>query len=127
MIGMDDRHSSRQMIGTLAFLLTGPILWAADLTAIYGAQSSLCAFGAIGPNSIGWLVIATSALLLLADIIALARPRMVFHLLTGTSPPDESQWTFLAGVMRVLAGLSALTITYFALAAVLLRACAQLR
>ena len=44
---MDDRNSPRQMIGTLVFLIAGPILWAVDLTVIYGAQSSLCAFGAL--------------------------------------------------------------------------------
>lgn len=126
MTGMEDRQSSRQMIGTLAFMLTGPILWAADLTAIYGAQSSLCAFGALPQSAVGWLVIATSVLLMLVAGIAVAKPRQLFSVFTGTQPPEE-QWAFLQGSMRALAALSALAILYFTLAATMLPACAQLR
>lgn len=123
---MDDRQSSRQMVGTLTFILAGPILWAVDLTAIYGAQSSLCAFDALSQPIVGWLVIAISALLALAAGIAAVRPRPLFGLLAGAPPPAE-QWQFLQGAMRLLVGLSVLAIAYFTLAATLLPACAQLR
>lgn len=126
MIGMDDRNSSRQMIGTLVFILTGPILWAAELTAIYGAQSSLCAFGAVPQVTVGWLVIAISLVLLLADIVAIVRPFPLFNLLVGGSPPPD-QRAFILGAMRGLGSLSALAMLYFMLAATFLPACAQLR
>ncbi|GHA38694.1 hypothetical protein GCM10007989_38050 [Devosia pacifica] len=123
---MDDRNSSQQMIGTLVFILTGPILWAADLTAIYGGQSSLCAFEALPQGVVGWLVIATSVVLILADIVAIVSPLPLFNLLVGRPPPPD-QRDFILGAMRGLGTLSALAMLYFTLAAVLLPACEQLR
>lgn len=108
------------------FMLVGPILWAVDLTAIYGAQSSLCAFDALPQPIVGSLVIAISALLALAAGIAAVSPRPLFGLLAGAPPPAE-QWGFLQGAMRLLVGLSVLAIAYFTLAATVLPACAQLR
>lgn len=123
---MDDRQSSRPMVGTLTFILAGPILWAVDLTAIYGAQSSLCAFDVLPQPVIGWLVADISALLALAAGLAAARPQPLFGLLVGAQPPAE-QWDFLQGTMRLLVALSLLAIVYFTLAATVLPACAQLR
>ncbi len=114
------------MIGTLVFILVGPILWAADLTTIYGAQSALCAFGVLPQAAVGWLVIAKSVLLMLAAVLALAMPRPLFKVLVGAQPPSE-QWEFLQGVMRVLGALSVLAMLYFTLAATLLPACSNLR
>jgi hypothetical protein len=123
---MDDRLSNRQMIGTLVFLLIGPIIWAADLTIIYGAQSSLCAFRALDQGSVGVLVVATTAVLILLDALVLLRPHRFFRLLTS-APPPAAQWDFLRGTMRLLAALSGLAMLYFGAAALLLPACAQLR
>ncbi|WP_338721248.1 hypothetical protein [Devosia sp. XK-2] len=123
---MDDRTSSRQMIGTLVFLIFGPVLWAANLTVIYGAQSSLCAFGALPPAAIALLIGAATLALVAAAILALIWPAGLFHRLTGVSAPAE-QWPFLSGVMRLLAGLSVLAMIYFGAAILVMPTCAPLR
>lgn len=123
---MDDRHSVRQMMGTFLFLLTGPILWAAQFTAIYGAQSSLCAFAALPQHVTGGVVLGISLLVIIVSIITLLWPGAVFRLLTGTTPPED-QAHFLLAVMRLLGALSTLAMLYFGLAAAILPACADLR
>lgn len=128
---MRDTASNRQMIGTLIFIMIGPILWAAQLTLIYGSQSSLCAFGigvgADGGNALAaGIVVAATVLCMALGAVAMARPETSYGLITGAHVPDE-QWGFLIRVMRVLAGLSLLAMFYAALGAVLLPACAQLR
>ncbi len=123
---MDDRHSVRQMMGTFLFLLTGPILWAAQLTAIYGAQSSLCAFAALPQHVIGGIVLGISVLVIIASALTLLWPGAVFRLLTGTTAPED-QSRFLFAVMRLLGALSTLAMVYFALAVAILPGCADLR
>lgn len=128
---MRDTSSNRQMIGTLIFILIGPILWAVQLTLIYGAQSSLCAFGVgVGANGSNALaagtVIATTVVCMGLAALALIRPDGSYELITGTHPPGE-QRRFLVGVLRALGGLSLLAMLYAGLGAALLPACAQLR
>jgi hypothetical protein len=120
---MDERISNRHMVGGFVFLLTGPILWAGAFTVIYGAQSSLCAFGALPQGWISLLVIAATVLLMLADVATMLWPKLVYGLLTGATPP-ETQWPFIRGVMRLLAALALLAMGYFVLAAATLPACA---
>lgn len=122
---MDDRNSSREMIGTLVFLITGPILWATALAAIYGPQSALCAAGAAEALVSGWVLVAL-VLLVVVDGLAMLWPQRLLRLLTGATPPEE-QWPFLCATMRILAALSGLAMLYFGLAAVLLPACGGLR
>ena len=45
MSGMTPYQNTRRTIGTIVFLLAGPILWSLHLTLIYGPQSALCATG----------------------------------------------------------------------------------
>ena len=123
---MDDRKSSRQMIGTFGFLLFGPIAWALNLTLIYGAQSSLCAFGALSPTAIRILVGIICLGLAGCVVAAMARPAVVFQRVTGASPPED-QWQFIRGTMRLLAGLSVLGMLYFALASLSVPGCDVLR
>lgn len=123
---MDDQRSNRQTLGTILFLMAGPILWAGDFTVIYGAQSSLCAFAALDQGAIGMLVSLATGAFILADLAALRWPQPLFRFLAGAAPP-ASEWPFILGVMRGLAALSALAMLYFAFASLLLPACAQLR
>ena len=123
---MDDRNSSRQMIGTFVFLLVGPIAWALNLTLIYGAQSSLCAFGALSPTAIRILVGIICLALAGCVLGAMARPAVVFQRITGASAPED-QWPFIRGTMRLLAGLSVLAMLYFALASLFVPGCDVLR
>jgi len=121
---------SRRTIGTLIFILTGPLLWAGHLTAIYGSQSSMCAFGVGtsdgGQNLLVSGIIGVVTLAFVALIgVAMARPHTVLGWLARREPPPDR--TFLTWVMRLLAALSALAIIYAGAAAIILPACAQLR
>lgn len=119
------------MIGTLVFVMVGPILWAAHLMLIYGSQSSLCAFevglglGGNSPLAAG-AVLGGTVLCMVLSGEALAKPEATFGLITGIAEPGN-QWHFLRAVMRMLTGLSLLAMLYAGLGAVLLPACAQLR
>lgn len=126
MIDMDDTKSSRQMIGTLVFILVGPILWAVHLTVTYGAQSSLCAFDAASETFITAMIIGSAAVFIGLTALAMLKERSCFALLAGTSPPDE-QWPFLKTLMKLLGALSVLGMIYFSIASLILPACAQLR
>ena len=123
---MDDRHSTRQMIGTLLFLLTGPLIWAGHLTVLYGAQSSLCAFDAVDERTVTFLGLGLSALFVIIDLAAIVWSRPLMNLLSGDEAPHQLT-SFLVKLMRGLAALSAVAMTYFALAVLVLPACQQLR
>ncbi|KKB12731.1 hypothetical protein VE25_05740 [Devosia geojensis] len=118
-------------MGTLVFLCLGPLLWAVQLTLIYGPQSSLCAYG-IGTGQggsnllVAGLILIVSALCMGLAAAALLRPGAAYELATGTRPSGET-WPFLTWVMRALAALSLLAMLYAGLGALLLPACAQLR
>jgi hypothetical protein len=122
---------SRQAIGTLVFLCAGPLLWAAQLTLIYGPQSSLCAYG-VGTSEggsnplVAGLVLIVSAACMGLAAAALLKPGSAYELATGVRPSGET-WPFLVWVMRALAALSLLAMLYAGLGALLLPACAQLR
>jgi hypothetical protein len=122
--------SNRQGIGTLIFILVGPIVWAVHLTLIYGSQSSLCAFNLNedrGENS------AVVAIILLVTALSIAvvgfsavRPNFIHALIARGMPPTE-QAKFIVTIMRVLSGLSILAMFYAGLSAVFLPACDPLR
>jgi hypothetical protein len=120
----------RRTIGTLLYLLAGPLLWAAHLTVIYGSQSSLCAFDigetAAGNNSLATTVILVATAVCIGLVVAMTlRPQSIFGWLAlGEVSPDRP---FLVWAMRLLSALSVLAILYVGLAAIILPACAQLR
>ncbi|MCD7058659.1 hypothetical protein [Pelagibacterium xiamenense] len=128
---MSDATSPRRMVGTFVFILAGPILWAIQLTAIYGSQSALCAAG-IGTSSGGgnalvlWSVVIASLIPAGVATWAILAPAASYRLLAGERG-DAAQWGFLRGVMRLLTGLSILAMAYAALGAVFLPECASLR
>lgn len=123
-------HKPRRTIGTLVFLLIGPLAWAAHFTVIYGAQSSLCAFDAgetaAGTNPLAGLIILVATLAGIGGVaLAAWRPFPVLSWLApGEAPHDRA---FLAFVMRALAALSGLAMLYAGIASIVLPACAQLR
>lgn len=126
------RYSShRQGIGTLVFILVGPIIWAVHLTLVYGSQSSLCAFNLVedrsgGTDAIVYIILAATALFIAAAGFGAVRASFVYTLIAGTDPPLE-QIGFIIATMRILAGLSILAMLYVGLSAVILPACDQLR
>ncbi len=123
-------RSNRQDMGTLVFILTGPIIWAIHLTLVYGSQSSLCAFNAgesaTGRNVVVGIILAVTVLCIAATGYSAARPGFVHALIARASLPAE-QAGFIVTVMRILAGLSILAMFYAGLGAVMLPACEQLR
>lgn len=124
-------RSNRQGIGTLAFILIGPLVWAVHLTLIYGGQSLLCAFNpgedASGRNvAIVAIILAATIAGIAAVGFSAARPAIVHALIARGALPAE-QAGFVVTIMRVLAGLSILAMIYAGLGAVILPACGQLR
>ena len=123
--------SNRQGIGTLVFILFGPIVWAVHLTLIYSSQSSLCAFNlaedrAWGNNAIVYIILIATAVFIVVAGFSAVRASFVYALITRTDPPPE-QIGFIITVMRILAGLSIVAMLYAGLGAVILPACGQLR
>ncbi|SFO36145.1 hypothetical protein [Nitrosospira briensis] len=122
--------SNHQGIGTLIFILVGPIVWTLHLILIYGSQSSICAFNLSADRSEENAVVA---IVLVATIVCVAvvgfsavRVRFVHALIARGDPPAD-QMGFIVTIMRILAGLSILAMFYAGLGAVILPACDQLR
>lgn len=115
----------RSTVGTLIYLLAGPLTWGLHFTVIYGAQSTLCAVGGAPDRAVALVMaIATiTALALLAGIVA--RPDHVAAALGAGdwAPPVR---LFQRRVMVLLAILSAFGIAGAGLAATFLPACAAL-
>jgi hypothetical protein len=123
--------ANRQGIGTLIFILVGPIVWTLHLILIYGSQSSLCAFNLSADKSGENATVV--AIVLVATIVCVAavgfsaiRVSFVHTLIARADPPAE-QMGFIVTIMRILAGLSILAMFYAGLGAVILPACEQLR
>ncbi len=123
---MSDATSSRQMIGTLVFLIFGPICWALQLTTVYGMQSALCAFQTVSTPTVSVLVVTLTAVIAGLAGAGLVRPGLVYRILTGVQPHSE-QWPFLVFVMRSLTALSILAMAYSGTGALMLSSCCGLR
>jgi hypothetical protein len=123
--------SNRQGIGTLIFILVGPIVWAAHLTLVYGSQSSLCAFdlgedGSGGNRAVVGIILFATIAGIAAVGFSAVHPSFVHALITRAAPPAE-QAGFIVTIMRILAGLSMLAMLYAGLGAIILPACHPLR
>lgn len=116
----EDRDTS--FLSAAAFLLAGPILWAAHLFLVYGPQSALCATGRTA-GSVTMLVLLVTALFAVPLAFLLASPGTAVRLLRfGTE--DRR---FSISVMRWLSALSLAGVLLAGAASVLLDPCAQLR
>ncbi|GHA36075.1 hypothetical protein GCM10007989_35170 [Devosia pacifica] len=128
---MGEAKTTPRPIGTLVFLMAGPILWAAHLTLIYGSQSALCGFavgtGPSGSNTLASASVIAGTVLVLGLLLALLIwPHPVYKTLSGAKMPGDQQPLMLF-VMRFLNGLSILAVLYAGVAVQLLDACADLR
>lgn len=121
--------SNRQGIGTLIFILVGPIVWAVHLTLVYGSQSSLCAFNLEdrGENSAVVAIILLVTTMSIAVVGFSAVRANFIHALITRGIPSTDQVEFIVTIMRVLSGLSILAMFYAGLSAVFLPACHPLR
>lgn len=125
-----EHADNRPMIGTLLFLVLGPVLWSIQFTAIYGAQSSLCAF------RISWHLPGldvVSAVILVVTLFAAAgatygmvTPLAMFRALVRRFPYGATD-EFLITAMRLLCSLALVAIIWTGLTRLIVPACAQLR
>jgi hypothetical protein len=115
-------HRDTSLLSAAAFLLAGPILWAAHLFLVYGPQSALCAMGRPdGPVTM--LVLLVTAVFAVPLAVLLAAPGTAVRLLRlGTE--DRR---FSVSVMRWLSALSLAGVLLAGAAALLVDPCAQLR
>lgn len=124
-------RSNYQGIGTLIFILLGPIVWAVHLTLIYGSQSTLCAFNpgedrSGGNDTIVAIILAATIACVAVVGFSAVRASFVHALIARAAPPVE-QVGFIMTIMRVLAGLSILAMFYAGLSVFILPACDPLR
>ena len=116
-------------IGTVLFVLFGPIVWAGHLLVTYGGHASLCAFGVTSIGRLPTLPVllwsaTAAALALLAG--GLLWPSGVRRLLrVESSLETENRW--LEGLMRLLTGQSLLGVAYAGVAILLVPNCLPLR
>lgn len=122
-------HSS--LFGTALYMLTGPLLWALHMTAVYGSHTLLCTvevkqpmlWGA-SPSAVAIMAATLVAVAFLAVFIA-ARQRMAKAMRIPQA--DEPQRAFLDGLMLWLGFLSIAGIVWSGATVMVLDACAQLR
>lgn len=118
------RHS---VIGTLAYVLFGPLVWAIHIVVIYGGQSMLCAAaGILDPSAAVRSLVALASVLALTIVAAatLGADRAASMMGAASSMPPLQQ--FQRRVMRLLAVLSLFGIGASAVAAAM-PVCAALR
>ena len=124
------QRSDIPLSSAAAFMLAGPILWAAHLLLVYGPQSALCALGRTsmaetGDGSVAALVLAVTA--------SIAAPLLILQFAPGTAArllrfrPEDGGRRFSVSVMRWLAALSLAGVLLAGAAALIVDPCAQLR
>ena len=122
-------HRSRpSTMGTLTYVLLGPILWSAHFAAMYGVQSTACAVGgsaAAGPVVATVAALATAVVLLLLAG-AVVRARTVGGWLHARPWPNPAQ-QFCDSAMRLLAMLSCVGTIWAGATVLLVPACPPLR
>ncbi|MBU1209981.1 MAG: hypothetical protein KJ587_01760 [Alphaproteobacteria bacterium] len=128
-IGRPPRPGST--VGTIVYILLGPIIWAAHFTALYFGQSVTCQITGSGrPETIAsainlgiWAATAIAASLLAMALHSPAR----FEVLFGTDVWQSDQRGFHRQTMAVLSGLSLFAILAAASGTLLIDPCAVLR
>lgn len=118
------------VLGTILFLLFGPLIWAVHLFTVYAGHASLCEAGdrlpLLDADALPWLLGGATAAALLILALGSVRPAIVRRLLRATSPAHD-EMAFTTSVMRMLAALSALGVVFAGVAILLVPLCAQLR
>lgn len=107
-------------IGTLAYMLLGPIVWAVHSTVIYSAQSMLCAAaGAWDPSEMVRIVVAATTVLAFAIVATATLKADRTGDMIGAASPSPALRHFQRRVMRLLAIMSLFGIGASAAAATL--------
>ena len=120
--------SRRSTIGTMIYLLLGPIAWGVHMTLAYAVQSTACALAGDAPPETAIRVFIVAITLIAVGVVAwgAAQPdRLATRLGTGAWPEDTAR--FQRQVMTLLALLSIFGLIAAGVGAVMLPVCAQLR
>jgi hypothetical protein len=116
------------VVGTILFILFGPIVWAAQLGVSYAAHAALCAAGdrlPLGAPALPWVLGAAMVVAVLLIAVAMLSPNLV-RVPVGAVRRGEDA-AFATAVMRTLGLLSLLGVGYFGLTMLLLPLCLPLR
>jgi hypothetical protein len=117
------------IVGTLIFILFGPIVWALHLMATYAGHASLCDVGAGRPDLLAPLPVVLAAATMVAALLlgtAVVRPGLVRSVLRAV-PASSPEAGFATRVMQWLVLLSLFGVTFSGLAMLILPLCQQLR
>jgi hypothetical protein len=121
-------RGSASIVGALALILFGPIVWAAQFLVVYAGHASLCEAGdrlPVGSAAIPWLLgIATAAALVVIGAGAAWPGPLRQHLVPAASPGEGA---FLVRLMRLLALLALFGVGWSGIAMLVLPSCLQLR
>jgi len=116
------------VVGTMLFILFGPIVWAAHLGVSYAAHAALCAAGdrlPLGANALPWVLGAATVVAVLVITIAMLSPQLVRAPIGAVREGEDAR--FATAVIRTLGLLSLMGVGYFGLTMLLLPLCLQLR
>jgi hypothetical protein len=117
-----------EIVGTLLFILFGPIVWALHLGISYAAHAALCAAGdrlPLAQSDLPWLLGATTIGSLLFIALAVLAPAVIRRTL-GAVRDEEEAW-FATALMRGLGLLSLAGVVYFGLSMMIVPLCLPLR
>jgi len=109
-------------LGTILYLLNGPILWAVHFTAIYGAQSTMC--GRDLPAPVQTVVLGTTIAALIPLAAITAWPAWASRLLRKRNAEIPHA---LVAIARWLSLLSAIAILWAGATALWIPPCPPLR
>lgn len=116
------------IVGTILFMLFGPIVWAVHLGVSYALHAALCAADdrlPLSPSDLPWLLGGATAIAALALAAALAIPGTVRTTLRAVNEGEQA--AFATTVMRILSLLSLFGVAYFGLAMLVVPVCLPLR
>lgn len=118
-------------VGTIVFLLFGPIVWAGHFAFCYGMQSVACTLASVGQggsipvriDGLIWLATLAAAGLIVAALLA----RRALASLLRADVWSASQSAFQRRTMSWLATLSLFAVIALAVGTLLIDSCALLR
>ncbi|APH74937.1 hypothetical protein [Aquibium oceanicum] len=118
---------SPSTVGTLVAVLLGPWIWATHFLVVYGAHASLCEAGNRLPIvDVSWLSVilwGSTAITWLLTVGHAAFPEYAHDLLHA----GGSEQSFTKILARMLSGLSAVAVSFSAIAFTVMPYCADLR
>lgn len=116
------------IVGTLVFMLFGPLVWGAQMTLAYATHAALCAAGDRLPLGAGALPVVLGGVSVVALVVlgmALAWPAPLRRWLRAPGDTEEGQ--FAQAVMRLLGLLALFGSVFLGITMLLVPLCMQVR